>query len=319
MNARRIRRTYLRKGQAAVLALVAVTLTAGSGRPDPYAPPGPLPPLAASTLDARYTAVLAAIEQARATAERAGDDARTRALTGFLRPGRRFLSFDPRGAGQAVEVIGDLAGADRVAIVVPGADGSVRTFDSWKFAGAGARALYERARRDSPGVRLAVIAWLGYDPPETISTDVLTDGRATHAAGGLRRLVAGVHRVNGTAAVGLLCHSYGAVVCGAAAGGLAVDDIALYGSPGVPAGSVAALRTPARVWAGRAAGDWMAYVPHVRVLRLGFGTDPVSPRFGARVFAAGSGAHGDYLRPGSVSLRNLALIALGRGSEVTDA
>jgi alpha/beta hydrolase family protein len=169
-----------------------------------------------------------------------------------------------------------------------------------------------------------VIAWLGYEPPRTISSDVLTDGRARQAAGELRRFLTGLRRVNGSADIGLLCHSYGTVVCGAAAGGLGadglqVDDIALYGSPGVPAGSVAALRTPARVWAGRSRGDWMAYVPHVRLFRLGFGADPVSPAFGARVFDAGSGGHGDYLRPGSVSLRNLALIALGRGSEVTHA
>jgi hypothetical protein len=53
------------------------------------------------------------------------------------------------------------------------------------------------------------------------------------------------------------------------------------------------------------------------VLGLGFGTDPVSPAFGARVFAAGPAGHSDYLRPGSLSLRNLALITLGRGPQVT--
>jgi hypothetical protein len=53
------------------------------------------------------------------------------------------------------------------------------------------------------------------------------------------------------------------------------------------------------------------------VLGIGFGTDPMSPGFGARVFATGGGGHSDYFRPGSVSLRNLAWIALGDPAEVT--
>jgi hypothetical protein len=40
------------------------------------------------------------------------------------------------------------------------------------------------------------------------------------------------------------------------------------------------------------------------------------PGFGARRFATGGGGHSDYLSPGGVSLRDLALIALGRTAEV---
>jgi hypothetical protein len=36
-----------------------------------------------------------------------------------------------------------------------------------------------------------------------------------------------------------------------------------------------------------------------------------------RVFAAGQGSHSDYLNPNSVSLRNLAEIALGNSAAVT--
>jgi hypothetical protein len=82
------------------------------------------------------------------------------------------------------------------------------------------------------------------------------------------------------------------------------------------ASTAGALDTRANVWAARGSRDWMQFVPHVRVLGLGFGTDPVSPGFGAHVFAAGPAGHSDYLRPGSLSLRNLALIALGRGPQV---
>jgi hypothetical protein len=52
---------------------------------------------------------------------------------------------------------------------------------------------------------------------------------------------------------------------------------------------------------------------------VGFGTDPVSPAFGAHVFAAGPGGHSDYFRPGSVSLANLTRIVLGDTKEVTRA
>ena len=117
--------------------------------------------------------------------------------------------------------------------------------------------------------------------------------------------------------VALLCHSYGTVVCGLAAPNLPVTDIAVFGSPGMDASSVAALHTTARVWAGRGSSDWIRNVPHVQVLGLGFGADPASPGFGAHIFAAGSGGHSDYLDPGSVSLRNLAEIALGNPAAVT--
>jgi hypothetical protein len=60
----------------------------------------------------------------------------------------------------------------------------------------------------------------------------------------------------------------------------------------------------------------MRFVPKVRILGAGFGADPAAPGFGARRFATGSGGHSGYLSPGGVSLRNLALIALGRTSEV---
>ena len=69
--------------------------------------------------------------------------------------------------------------------------------------------------------------------------------------------------------------------------------------------------------AGRGSGDWIRLVPHVQVLGLGFGSDPVSAGFGARVFAAGAGGHSDYLDPGSVPLRNLTEIALGDPAAVT--
>jgi hypothetical protein len=308
---------------AAVAVIIAVWVTTlGAGRVNVYAKPGALPALSVSTLAVRYKANRRAIGQALKTAERVQDGDRARALSRLLEPGRDFLSFDPRGAGRAVEVIGDLPRAERVAILVPGADTTLSTFDRrghrpYATPGGGARALLDQARRLDTDPRLAVIAWLGYSPPTMTSAGVITDLRADSGATQLRHLVAGLHDVNPAARTTLLCHSYGSVVCGEAVRHLPVDDVAAFGSPGMSTATAGGLGTRARVWAARGTRDWMQFVPHVRVFGLGFGTDPVSPGFGAHVFAAGPAGHSDYLRPGSLSLRNLALIVLGRDPQVT--
>ncbi|XRQ13337.1 alpha/beta hydrolase [Actinomadura welshii] len=310
----------VRKTTAVVLALAAAGSTSAAARhADVYAAPRPVPELSAATLDARFQAARREVGRALATARRFHDADRVRVLSSFRTGDRRFLAFDPRGDGRAVEVIGDLRRADRIAVVVPGADNALANFDDPKFAGGDGRALYRQARAAAPGGRLAVIAWLGYDAPSMLSTAVLHSGKAEDGARDLERLVTGVHRVNGRARFALLCHSYGSVVCVKAAPSLAslpVDDIALYGSPGTTADSAADIGTPARVWAGRSSGDWMRFVPNFRFAGAGFGPDPVSSGFGARRFDAGGGAHSGYLKPGSPALRNLALIALGRGGEV---
>ncbi|QKG21132.1 alpha/beta hydrolase [Actinomadura verrucosospora] len=321
---RRARR--LRRALACAVSIAALMLTtAGTGHADPYAAPAAVPSMAPATLALRYATERRSIEEALRTARSVGDGGRARALGAFLAPDRRFLYFDPRGAGRAIEVVGDLAHARRIAVLVPGADTTLTAFDKrghrpWSTPGGGARAVYARAHAITADPGLAVVAWLGYAAPKTFSGDVLTDQRAGEGAGELLHFLSGMRRANPSARVALLCHSYGSVVCGRAAlddhGGAAaawrqVTDIALYGSPGTTAWSAADLGGTARVWAGRGATDWMEDVPHVRILGLGLGPDPVSRGFGARVFAAGSGGHSDYLAPGSLPLRNLTEIALG--------
>jgi hypothetical protein len=217
-------------------------------------------------------------------------------------------------------VIGDLATATRVAILVPGSDTTLATFFSRGPAspGGGAEALAAQARRlepSGPGERLAVIAWLGYPAPAMLSPGVMTSGDAGQGAQALRPLVTTLARHGDR--VALLCHSYGSVVCGLAAPHLPVTDIAVFGSPGMDASSVASLHTRARVWAGRESGDSIRFVPNIRLFGLGFGADPMSSGFGARIFATGDSGHSGYLDPGSVSLRNLTSIALGDPAAVT--
>ena len=306
----------LRRLAAVAAAGIAGFATTAAVLPGhPVDRPQPLPALTARALDARYAADARLITRAAGTARRTGDTDLARALDGLR--GHHFIDVNPRGSGLAVEVVGNLARARRVAILVPGSDTSLTTFGSRGTASpeGAARALAAEVRRLDPGASLAVIAWLGYATPSTFSPGVLTSGDAGQGAAALRPLVDDLARHGRQ--VALLCHSYGSVVCGRAAPHLPVTDIAAFGSPGMDASSVRALHSTARVWAGRGTGDWVGDVPHTQLLGLGFGQDPMSPAFGARLFDCGSGGHSGYFQPGSVALRNLALIALGRPAGVT--
>jgi hypothetical protein len=300
-------------GAAAATAVLATTAAVLPG--NPVGRPQPLPAFTTKALAARYATDSRMIARAARTASRTGNAALAGALDGMR--GHHFIDFNPRGPGLAAEVIGNLATAKRVAILVPGSDTSLTTFDSRGTAApqGGALALAAEAHRLDPGNHLAVIAWLGYATPSTFSPAVMTSGDAGQGATALRPLVDALARHGYQ--VALLCHSYGSVVCGLAAPRLPVTDIAVVGSPGMDASSAGALHTAARVWAGRGASDWIRNVPHVRLFGIGFGQDPMGPAFGARIFAAGAGGHSSYFKPGDISLRNLAYIALGDPAAVT--
>ncbi|MFF3127917.1 alpha/beta hydrolase [Streptomyces sp. NPDC057908] len=297
---------------AFVVASVAVPVS-GAVRPaDVPAPaptaPGPLPAATPNALAERWVAIRADITAAARMADGHGDGKRAHALRILADPARHFISFDGRNGGRTVEVFGDLARADRIAVLVPGAGISVDNY--WRLKG-GAQAL-----RRELGDRSAVVAWLGYETPATVSLSAATSGRADNAAHELRDFLGELTGAKPAARTSLVCHSYGSVVCARAAAGVEVADIVLYGSPGVGVDDVAAMHTRAAVWAGRGGNDWIADVPHVRLelptVDVGFGADPVSEGFGAHTFDAGSGGHSDYLKPGSVPLTNIARIVDGR-------
>ncbi|MFF5365579.1 alpha/beta hydrolase [Streptomyces sp. NPDC013187] len=290
-------------------------------RPQTPAPaPARLAPLHASTLGEAYAANRANAVEAARTAAAHHDRGRAATDRQLASPKRHLLHFDGRGSGRVTEVLGDLARADRIAVLVPGSDTSLDTYGRFHAAAA---ALHRQLARQAPaGTRTSVVAWLGYETPGTVSTTVTTTGRAEQAAPHLRALVADLRAIAGPGPrISLLCHSYGSVVCGRSAAGLAVDDIALVGSPGTGADSAAGLHTRARVWAARGGDDWVEHVPHLSVdlfgTSVGFGTDPVTPAFGARVFAAGAAGHSTYFELGSTSLTNLARIVLGETEAVT--
>ncbi|AJC54113.1 alpha/beta hydrolase [Streptomyces sp. 769] len=310
---RRLTRTLL---AVLVTASVAVPVS-GAARPAAVPAPaptalGPLRDTTPTALARRYATTRADIRAAERAADAHGDHRRAAALHAMADPGRHFLTFDGRDGGRSTEVYGDLAHADRIAVLVPGSDTGLDTYQRLRD---GARALQQQLRRE-PGGHSAVLAWLGYPTPATFGPAALTIARADDAAPELVAFTRQLRNADPTARIALLCHSYGSVVCGRAAPDLPATDLVLYGSPGVGADTAADLHTRATVWAGRAADDWIGHVPHAQLplptSTLGFGTDPVSPGFGARIFPAGDGGHSDYLKPGTLSLENLARITAGR-------
>jgi len=230
-----------------------------------------------------------------------------------------LLGYDPRGDGRVIQVFGDLESARHLAVIVPGSGWSLDKLLGEARSGAdpiaAAQALRGQLHRLDPAARVAVVVWLGYDAPEGIDRQVMRSERAVAGARALARFVEGLPS---GARVSLLCHSYGAVVCGHAAAGTRASQVVALAAAGVDASSAAGLRTSARIWAARVADDPIRFAPDVRVGGFGHGTDPTTPAFGALVFRTGTASgHDGYYTPGAESLSNLARIVLGRTSEVT--
>jgi hypothetical protein len=234
--------------------------------------------------------------------------------------GRRFLAFDPRGDGTAVESVGDLATADRIVVLVPGVDSTLRDLDrglggiARRALARQARNLYTATREACPWTRTAAVAWLGYDPPEGVGLEAARDVRARDGAAALVAFVAGVTRQRPTATLVLVGHSYGALVVGLAARrlGPAVTDVVALGAPGMGVDRAADVGSSVRVWAAVAESDWIRRVPPIRIGRLGHGVPPSAPAFGARPLPAELvRGHDGYLDGGSDTLDAVASVVLG--------
>ncbi|WP_055588443.1 alpha/beta hydrolase [Streptacidiphilus griseoplanus] len=282
----------------------------------------------------RTAARARAADPALSPADRAAAADRAARCDLLLRPGRHLLAFDPRGRGLVAEVYGDLTTAQRVAVVVPGADIDLGHFDRvddpLRSPAGMARALHAEEERAAPAVRTAVIAWAGYTTPVGFGPDTATARLAEAGAPRLERLLAGLAVTDLPAAPPptLLCHSYGSVVCGTAAPRIhlgirtaadpsGITDLVVFGSPGMGVEHASQLGTGVRLWAARNSSDWIGDVPYVEIAGLGHGADPVEPEFGARVVsAAGARGHTGYLAPGTASLSNFTAIALGRYGDV---
>lgn len=222
------------------------------------------------------------------------------------------LADDPAGDGRRVEVVGDLAMADHVAVLVPGAGHDTDLFPTDDGTLGQARLLFDDMVADSAQAAepedVAVVAWLGYDTPERMDLQVALSDRAVPGAAELARFSRVLaDLVPGRARTTWLCHSYGTVVCGRALRGddaVDPDAVVLLASAGTDARRVADLDTTATVWAGRTQDDPVRFVPNVRVLGLGHGRDPLDPEFGATPVALGSarGHSGYYTHPDAIDV-----------------
>lgn len=247
---------------------------------------------------------------------------------------RTLVSLDASGEGRATIVVGDLRTADYVSYLVPGmffsvdgqmgdwTDAASRLHDDqleWlhRFAAQGAA---------DPESTVATVAWLGYETPNL--TDVGGPEKALIGRDLLASAVEGLLAMRKTDPphVALITHSYGstAALMALTEYDFEVDALALVGSPGSAAQSVAELHVRGgNVFVGEAAWD---PVPNSSF----FGSDPGTASYGAHPMGVGgtvdvithrvllgSTGHNEYFSPGTESMRNLALIGIGMGEYVT--
>ncbi|WP_460459954.1 alpha/beta hydrolase, partial [Angustibacter peucedani] len=182
----------------------------------------------------------------------------------------QLLSFDPRGDGQVVELVGDAASARHLGVLVPGTGSDLR-----RYPGTLARASAFAAADPS----VAMVVWQGSDFPDQPFDDGVLPLREHVVAAAYRdaadaagpRLAADVEgmRLSVPAAADLtvLGHSYGAAVVGSAeAHGMVADRVVHVAGAGT-------YLPPA---AGTATGADGALSPHVvRHLSMTAYDDPI--------------------------------------------
>ncbi|OLE28064.1 MAG: hypothetical protein AUG44_08485 [Actinobacteria bacterium 13_1_20CM_3_71_11] len=256
-------------------------------------------------------------------------------------PDRAYLlGLSTDGSGRAIVALGDPDTADNVVTSVPGLGGRL---DHVADELARIDHLSAAARHTAPHESTSVIAWLGYDAPDTL-VQAADKGRAVGAESALHRFQAGLRATHrGSAShntvIGL---SYGSTVVGFTghALGLAADDVVLIGSPGVGVAHATDLGlNPAHVWASTARHDVInaaaspvqpGLPPLLRPLfgehteHLWYGPSPAGYAFGAHVFSSAPGratdpvgTHTAYFDPGNPALTNMADIAVGDLAEVS--
>jgi len=243
---------------------------------------------------------------------------------------RRYLvALGSTDAPTAAIAVGDPDTADHVAVLVPGMFFGVDAqIGSWTDVASGLRreATTWIDRTDGRGT-VAAVAWIGYQTPTLVNIASLDLAREGSTA--LDELIRGIEAARGDdrASVTVIAHSYGstAALMALTGTGTRIDALALLGSPGSGAADVDDLGVDGGVFVGEAAWD---PIPNCAC----FGSDPGDAGYGSVLMGVDGGAdpvtgdaltrsvgHNDYFSEGSESLRNLALIVIGRGDLVTTA
>ncbi|MBF4615168.1 alpha/beta hydrolase [Curtobacterium sp. VKM Ac-1376] len=244
-------------------------------------------------------------------------------------PQRFLLALDTRGSGRAAISVGDVADAADVTVVVPGmfftVTGQMVDFTNTANDLAREQATLAPLAPSGPS-GVAVVAWLGYRTPDL--SNVMSLGLAETGADRLERAIDGVRQVRAgdQPRLNIVAHSYGSTTAlmALASGRMAADTLTVLGSPGSDVRSAADLAVETgQVFVGGAHSDPIAGSGY-------FGTDPGGSSFGSTVLDLAGGAdagdagdvfrqpvgHNDYLKPGTASLHDVALIGIGRGDLV---
>jgi pimeloyl-ACP methyl ester carboxylesterase len=170
---------------------------------------------------------------------------------------------------------------------------------------------------------------MGYRTPDL--SNILSLDLARTGADRLERAVDGLRtvRADSSPRVNVVAHSYGSTTAlmALSSGRMRADTLTVFGSPGSSVRHASELAVGAgQVFVGDAHSDPIAGSGY-------FGTDPGSASFGSTVLdlaGSASGAvttdglfrkpvgHNDYLKPGTASLHDVALIGIGRGDLVRE-
>ena len=254
------------------------------------------------------------------------DHARTNAPT-FLQvyqPGR----FN--GQGRAAIAMGNPDTSANTTVVVPGTSHSVT--EGWLSADDAIN-LYNEAKNADPTRATSVVAWMGYNAPDSLTDPRVAQTALARQGGAL--LAADVNGLNvthgpGASHVTVVGHSYGSTtVADAAAGfGMNADDVILIGSPGTDMAHSAAdfhLTSGGHVFVGAASTDpvtQLGGLPQIHLpgsdVTLALGADPAVDGFGSTRFRAEvpgwtANDHSRYYQRGTESLFSMAEIVSGHG------
>ncbi|MFI0976123.1 alpha/beta hydrolase [Streptomyces sp. NPDC021093] len=235
-------------------------------------------------------------------------------------PEAYLLGFSTKDDGRAIVATGNPDTADHQSVYVPGtgaelgnASGDLnRSVNVWREADANAG-----------GKSVSSITWIGYDAPDDVVKDAPFEHYAYDGAPAFNQFLDGLetsHTGDEAPHRTVIAHSYGTTLVGAAAqtGTLNTDDVVFAGSPGVKVAGADEMDVPkGHVWNQEAEGD---VVPDLG--RYGHGGGglnfriPSDEQFGANQMTTDTEGHSGYWDEGSRSLKNQALVVVGRDEDV---
>jgi Alpha/beta hydrolase len=262
-----------------------------------------------------------------------------------LHPNPVFLfAYDPLafgGKGRAAIALGNPDWAKNTAVIVPGTSSSVK--GGWLHDGHDdALNLYAASNLADPNNPTSVIAWMGYDAPNSFTDPRIAFPELARTGG--TSLAADVNglwatHLGGGEHVTVIGHSYGSTTVADAFAGshMHANDAVLLGCPGTDLASHASdFGAGVHVYVGDASTDPVGQLGELHGLENslfgsdygglvppgpGLGLDPAAHEFGATRFHAEapgfSGldphSHSHYYDRGSEALYGMADIASGHG------